>query len=696
MDVNEPIEYRGKSTDIKPKDCPYGSTFYEIDTDLTFKFKVTRLWEKETGGTNGADGIDGDSAYDIAVNNGFVGTEIEWLESLKSTSTEISSNSINNININKMNALHNLEPLITPTYEASGQGTHPSVIYIKEGFQGYKYIKAFTPYPFANTSIERPSIIVSNDKINWIEPVGITNPIANPEVNTFLADTNIILGSDGLLYVYYRQQENGVESKIFVTSSSNLITWSTPVEILLGTVDEYVSPNVIIEDGMYRMYYVNIGSPRKISYKESALPTSGFQAAIENDCIVTNIQSDRELWHIDVFKHKGKFYILQCLSNVATNGQGTELYMSDSLDGVNFEVSNNRLLSKDTGTWCENRVYQGSVVALDDNIFSLWYGGVDTSNQWRIGYAELNTGNIPTITTQQIYDYNQNKNPNTAYITSGFNYRGYNAITGRIEPLNGDPNAYNIKYYEDAGQSVSVLSEEALVTSCFYDPSDLSLYVGGVSNFIYQYALTTKNVFNSGVTYTGKSLATILARGFKFNSNKTRLYVLNSNTDVITQFNLSVGGDLDTAVLFGTLSLSPTIASGFGLAMSKDEKYMLVSENSTNNVYEINITTAGDITTGVLNTTPFNHSSIAIGSNSIELNEANNGFLITDNVEVIHQFRMQNYRDISSSISEKYFEDVSGLETSLRDICFSPLGNEIVICGEGDDAVQLFKLKELI
>lgn len=34
-------------------------------------------------GLDGADGVDGKSAYDIAVAHGFVGTEAEWLESLK-------------------------------------------------------------------------------------------------------------------------------------------------------------------------------------------------------------------------------------------------------------------------------------------------------------------------------------------------------------------------------------------------------------------------------------------------------------------------------------------------------------------------------------------------------------------------------------------------------------------------------------
>jgi len=37
-------------------------------------------------GTNGADGVDGLSAYEIAVANGFVGTEQQWLDSLSASS----------------------------------------------------------------------------------------------------------------------------------------------------------------------------------------------------------------------------------------------------------------------------------------------------------------------------------------------------------------------------------------------------------------------------------------------------------------------------------------------------------------------------------------------------------------------------------------------------------------------------------
>ena len=48
--------------------------------------KITEYtWEelKYKAGYSGKDGVDGKSAYQVAVDNGFTGTEPEWLDSLK-------------------------------------------------------------------------------------------------------------------------------------------------------------------------------------------------------------------------------------------------------------------------------------------------------------------------------------------------------------------------------------------------------------------------------------------------------------------------------------------------------------------------------------------------------------------------------------------------------------------------------------
>ena len=62
----------------------------ERETELGYDLTITDAegsntitLRNGTNGLNGTNGQDGKSAYDIAVDNGFVGTETEWLESLK-------------------------------------------------------------------------------------------------------------------------------------------------------------------------------------------------------------------------------------------------------------------------------------------------------------------------------------------------------------------------------------------------------------------------------------------------------------------------------------------------------------------------------------------------------------------------------------------------------------------------------------
>lgn len=82
------LEIAGLSTDTKPIDklenahVVNGSVFIEIDTGKSYVFDETnKIWNQNV--SSGGSGVDGKSAYEIAVENGFEGTENEWLVSLK-------------------------------------------------------------------------------------------------------------------------------------------------------------------------------------------------------------------------------------------------------------------------------------------------------------------------------------------------------------------------------------------------------------------------------------------------------------------------------------------------------------------------------------------------------------------------------------------------------------------------------------
>ena len=61
------------------------------NTDAIFDFIIPR-GQKGIDGTDGTDGSDGKSAYESALDNGFVGTEAEWLESIKGTDGQDGTN----------------------------------------------------------------------------------------------------------------------------------------------------------------------------------------------------------------------------------------------------------------------------------------------------------------------------------------------------------------------------------------------------------------------------------------------------------------------------------------------------------------------------------------------------------------------------------------------------------------------------
>ena len=75
-----------------------------IIIDLVTLALAKNYTEAAIAGAGGIQGKDGKSAYQIAVENGFIGTEAEWLESLKGNDyilTENDKTDIANIVINK-------------------------------------------------------------------------------------------------------------------------------------------------------------------------------------------------------------------------------------------------------------------------------------------------------------------------------------------------------------------------------------------------------------------------------------------------------------------------------------------------------------------------------------------------------------------------------------------------------------------
>ena len=144
-----------------------------------------------------------------------------------------------------------------PTYDGSNQVTHPKVIYFENGYNGYKYWMVSTPYPKNNTYLENPSIAVSNNGVDWIEPDGIRNPVSGypskVKDDSYYSDPFILYDKDKF-EVFYRKtrsylngyyKSNGYNYMYYINSKDG-ITYSDPKIIMDNTPKEqYMSMSVI-------------------------------------------------------------------------------------------------------------------------------------------------------------------------------------------------------------------------------------------------------------------------------------------------------------------------------------------------------------------------------------------------------------------------------------------------------------------
>lgn len=225
------------------------------------------------------------------------------------------------------NPSFNMVQGITP-YDYNGSNaflsvTHPDVIYIPGGWQGYPYWMAYTPYPDAVR--ENPCIAVSRDGYSWANLPG--NPIATyseavSDGYEWQADTDIILASNGTMQVYYMNFDTTPQSGAAVCRkvSTDGRTWGAREKLLTHTSAtvshfDYISPAVVVEtNGNLTMFYcrqtsATMGPQSRMAWKEST--DHGATWGGETICSYsTNRSGFPNPWHINVVKVGDYYYAL--------------------------------------------------------------------------------------------------------------------------------------------------------------------------------------------------------------------------------------------------------------------------------------------------------------------------------------------------------------------------------------------------
>lgn len=305
--------------------------------------------------------------------------------------------------------------LTVPTHmePAGGQIVHPSVVFVPEGWNGYKYWMAFTAYPNGNDDHEDPNVVASHDGITWVVPAGLTNPIADADgTPEYHSDTDLRLGPNNTMYLFYRWYEgvagSGTEERLKFSTSTDGIIWTNPQDFLVSNeaVQRLLSPSMIYEDDRWSLYAVDIArTPNRIVRlrSDTADPTSAWSAPelVNHGTIIAN----REPWHLYMTKTGGRYYGL--LNDVVlgggTGGAGDLVFMSSG-DGLNFTSSGAAVIPKAIAGQ-HDQLYQSTMVPSIEGGragFRVWYTG-QIANTWWLFRTFIGEGRWKGLTLQNAW-----------------------------------------------------------------------------------------------------------------------------------------------------------------------------------------------------------------------------------------------------------------------------------------------------
>lgn len=285
-----------------------------------------------------------------------------------------------------------------PTYVGSGQAVHPCVVYTPDGWNGYKYWMAYTPFPDSNDDYENPSICASNDGINWVVPKGLTNPLVQMPATGHNCDPELIYNSaSNELWLYWVEANDIDRSFVKLIKSSDGIHWSDPQLSFTDTRAAYstISPTIdyIPSLGIYYMWTIAPGDDEAtvqnnfVEIRQSADGVNWSQPAR----IKNFLQADCELWHIFIryVPSQNEYWAVSAAYPEGLSMDDTRLYFAKSTDGINWISYDSPALDKGVeGAWDSSGIYRSCFVydsATD--LLRVWYSA-DYVNIWGIGYAE--------------------------------------------------------------------------------------------------------------------------------------------------------------------------------------------------------------------------------------------------------------------------------------------------------------------
>ena len=250
--------------------------------------------------------------------------------------------------------------------------------------------------------------------------------------------------------------------------------------------------------------------------------------------------------------------------------------------------------------------------------------------------------------------------------------------------------SYDIENATYANKSFSVTSEEANPRGLFFKTDGTKMYVtGNGGQEVNEYNLSTAfdvstSTYNQVFSVSSQDTYPM---SLFFKSDGTKMYVLGNTNDAVYEYTLSTAWDISTSSYVQNFSVSSQNARPEGLFFKSDGTKMFVAgSDSTDNIYEYNLSAAFDLSTASYSQS-FNTSSQTGGLVGVSFStDGTQMFVLDDTGDDVNEYTLSTGWDVSTASYVRNFS-VSSQTTSPQDVYFKPNGKVMYIIENGTDTV---------
>jgi len=235
--------------------------------------------------------------------------------------------------------------------------------------------------------------------------------------------------------------------------------------------------------------------------------------------------------------------------------------------------------------------------------------------------------------------------------------------------------------------SFSVAPQDSLPSGLeFNNDSSKMYFIGQNTDTIFQCSLSTPSDLSTA-SYDSVNLdvspQTTGTQAFTFNSDGSKLYVLDGTTNIIYQYSLSTPFDLSTASYDSVnFSVNAQSTGTRGISLNSDDTKMYVVGIITDTIYQYTLSTPSDLSTASYDSISFSVSTESTAPMGLTFNNVESKLYVLgrDNT-TIYQYSLPNPLDISTASYDSVSFGVGTEESSPQDLSFNSDGTKLYVTG---------------